>query len=1361
MAELATGYVSIVAQTGGMQKAISDALRDATKNIPDGPGRSIGDRLSAGLTKGLKVGAVAAGGAIAATLGTAVAKGFSRLSNIDQAEAKLAGLGNSAEDVAAIMDSANASVRGTAFGLDEAATTAASAVAAGIKPGKDLQRTLSLMGDAATIAGTDMSTMGSIVNKVATSDMMQMDVANQMMDAGIPILQMVADEMGVTADEARKMASDGKVSFDTFQNALETGLGGAALKSGDTFKGSLANMGAALGRFGATLIGPIFDNAPAVFAAIGDAFDLMGEKVGPLAEQFGEWLAPKMENFANNIGPMLETSIENISNFVAELWEKLNLVADWYSSNSGWINSIAAAIGAAATAWALWTGAIKTWNAITTIATKIQTIFNKVVAANKIMMIVTAISAVVAGLTYFFTQTETGQRIWESFTQGLASAWEWVTEKFSAGIEWITDAFGGLFDLVVKGDFTGALRDAFGWEEDNAFVNGILTVRDILTGIPDLITGITDILFKGDFTGLPFGLEEDSGFVGFLFTVRDAVVSAGDFIKRVFDTIWQVAQVTLGVIGTVVLTPLLLAWQALSWGVQWYWENQLKPVVDAFAAAGKWLWENALQPALSGIEAGWNWLVGVLQAGWTVISTVVINAWNSYWANVQNNFAIVTGALMTAWNWLRDIFLAAWTFIKTLVVDAFTQAWNNLQSNFNMIMGLISGAWNLLKDGLYAGWAWIDENVLGGFRRGMDAFKGFFESVVDGIKTVWDGLRSALAKPINFMINTVYNDGILRAWNTIAGFLPGLDTASPLAGIPERAEGGSIFGPGTETSDSILARLSNNEHVWTAREVRRAGGHGNIYAMRALIDSRIPFTFDGHGQLVPLPARPNNRAGDLYGAAPELLPAFKTGGAVTPLWEHQLIAAHKFAQSQSGKPYQWAGPNGPNSSFDCSGFMGSIAATIQGDNPWQRYWATMSFPSPGAQGFVSGLGPGFSVGIFNGGPYGGHTAGTLGPAGPYGSVNVESGGSPSRVKYGPGAVGADHSQFTMQYHLPIGADGAFVSGGGGGLSPEAMMDGIKKKISDLIDKAMNPILNLLPEGPPEWLNIPKGAYDKGKEGLLDGAFELVGKLGDSLASVWTAAGQVNELVTGTVRDAASWVNRTVRDVFVRDQGGIVPHGAAAVNTSGKDELMLPPSATQAFLNSVPIWHELSGAWQGIDFGYAATADVVGDKAAIKMLNGVESIGTVAKELSVAYRGGDWGYGELSRYVGDEFALGMVNGVARLGEAVRRGELDLGAPAVQARQSAEDYAVENASSMLKSVGLEGLVPLAVKAGAQAWDNYQASPFDVAPQGQTIVIEYSGDESDREWRLLNKLQSEVDWLKAKRRPGAGARTRGGVM
>ena len=103
--------------------------------------------------KAAKVAGRVAGGALAAGVGlagTALVKGFNRLQGIDQAKSKLTGLGHSAKGVSKIMQNATDAVTGTAFGLDAAAGVAASTVAAGVKPGKDLERTLKLVGDAAT-----------------------------------------------------------------------------------------------------------------------------------------------------------------------------------------------------------------------------------------------------------------------------------------------------------------------------------------------------------------------------------------------------------------------------------------------------------------------------------------------------------------------------------------------------------------------------------------------------------------------------------------------------------------------------------------------------------------------------------------------------------------------------------------------------------------------------------------------------------------------------------------------------------------------------------------------------------------------------------------------------------------------------------------------------------------------------------------------------------------------------------------------------------------------------------------------------------------------------------------------------------
>ena len=60
-----------------------------------------------------------------------------------------------------------------------------------------------------------------------------------------------------------------------------------------------------------------------------------------------------------------------------------------------------------------------------------------------------------------------------------------------------------------------------------------------------------------------------------------------------------------------------------------------------------------------------------------------------------------------------------------------------------------------------------------------------------------------------------------------------------------RAMGGPVYGPGTGTSDSIPALLSNGEHVITAKEVAQAGGQDAIYRMREAIRSGFKFAEGG------------------------------------------------------------------------------------------------------------------------------------------------------------------------------------------------------------------------------------------------------------------------------------------------------------------------------------------------------------------------------------------------------------------------------------------------------------------------------------------------------------------------------------
>lgn len=282
MAELGTGWISVVPEVSKISPEIAKAL-GAAEGQAESKGQSMGGKIASGIGKTLKVGAATAGVAAGGAIGVGLTKGMGRLTAIENAEAKLTGLGNSSRDVSVIMDNALASVKGTAFGLDAAATTAAMAVASGIKPGKELEQVLKTTADTAGIAGASMDEMGAIFGSVAARGKLQGDDLMQLTSRGIPVLQMLADQMGVTATEASDMVSKGQIDFATFERALRENVGGAALEAGNTLQGAFKNVGAAAGRAGATVEGAFVGVMKYGMQEATAGLDALDAKLKPLA----------------------------------------------------------------------------------------------------------------------------------------------------------------------------------------------------------------------------------------------------------------------------------------------------------------------------------------------------------------------------------------------------------------------------------------------------------------------------------------------------------------------------------------------------------------------------------------------------------------------------------------------------------------------------------------------------------------------------------------------------------------------------------------------------------------------------------------------------------------------------------------------------------------------------------------------------------------------------------------------------------------------------------------------------------------------------------------------------------------------
>lgn len=135
---------------------------------------------------------------------------------------------------------------------------------------------------------------------------------------------------------------------------------------------------------------------------------------------------------AASIGQLVGDAFNAAAPFVEKLASTLQSLGDWASEHGDAIRTIIAGIAGGFAAFktasliSAAVTALKSFDVAAKIAAAGQWVLNAAMNANPIVLVVTAIGALVAALVWFFTQTETGREAWASFTSFLSSAWQSV-----------------------------------------------------------------------------------------------------------------------------------------------------------------------------------------------------------------------------------------------------------------------------------------------------------------------------------------------------------------------------------------------------------------------------------------------------------------------------------------------------------------------------------------------------------------------------------------------------------------------------------------------------------------------------------------------------------------------------------------------------------------------------------------------------------------------------------------------------------------------------------------------------------------------------------------------------------------------
>lgn len=229
------------------------------------------------------------------------------------------------------------------------------------------------------------------------------------------------------------------------------------------------------------------------------------------------------------------------------------------------------------------------------------------------------------------------------------------------------------------------------------------------------------------------------------------------------------------------------------------------------------------------ISMVWNFIWNIIK--WISLPLLIISQWDTIkqWTEIIWNW--ISEKISFIWNFIAGVISWVWTNIIQPVWNAISAALQWLGNLFSSIGTFISLAWQAL--GLAIGFVYnnIIKPIFDTLGGALNTLRGWFQSAVDAIGGIWNTLKELAAAPVRFIVNTVWNDGIRKAWNFVSKLWGAQELQPVQLGF---ARGGAVWGAGTGTSDSVPALLSAGEHVWTAEEVRRAGGHGMVERLRRI-----------------------------------------------------------------------------------------------------------------------------------------------------------------------------------------------------------------------------------------------------------------------------------------------------------------------------------------------------------------------------------------------------------------------------------------------------------------------------------------------------------------------------------------------
>ena len=890
----------------GFQKQSEQAAKQAGNSITG----SIGDTLKKWAGRAAKTGVVAVSAAVAAT----VTKGVQSALSQQQTRGVLTGLYGDAKLAHRTVQQLNDVTKKSPLNGAAFRRGAESLAYAGVQ-GEEAVNILENVGLAITGSGGTQDQLRQFndgILKMVNSGTVGLDALNQVSASGVPIYSSLSEYLGVSVEELRTMATDGKIGLEDVLHVLDSADTEAfqkALQAGEKAQESFTNqikigwnnitetMGERLApavewatEKVTALAGWLSDNLPGAFDKVAGAVTTFIDnfKAGEGAAGTLRWA---FETLWEVVQPFIDFLARNVPRVVDSVKEKFTEFADAFMEGEGAAGMLRTAlewlvdqfneivdVGRVVVDWLIehdylvW-GLVKAfaaWKAIQTVVTAAQWLMNAAMAANPIGLVVAAIAGLVAGLVLAYQKSETFRNVvdtvWSALKTGATAVWNLLKDHVFPFFQRAFDQLINIFNAVKESRF-------WGWLKDTAETTWNFLKNNVFPPLQTAFEWLAETFVE----------------------VKDKLVSAWEKISDAFDTGWSW-------IKEHVVEPFQEKWEKAKEFFETAMEvisEEWESLKETFDKVWSWIKEHIVEPfqeKWGELKEGFGVVVAYLGDKWEemkerfqpiydwIVDKIII-PFKENWDMLADNLPIVWDVMTSKFQSLGEAFLRTWEFIDKWVIQPFVSAWNWVRDKFTETKESLSRAWNSVKETFVKIWNFIDTYVVQPFVRAFNRLKEQFQNTTTSLGRLWESVKETFSRIWNW-IKTNIIDGWMRGFRKLTdGFR---NSSSTLKNLWEGVKNtfstvwnfikNSVFAPFKSGLDSVKNKVSTVQSgirkAWN--KVKSAFGT----PIRAVINF-INKPIDGYNRIANKLKLPTiGRLGGISG--------FQTGGYVDLPWSAKM-----------------------------------------------------------------------------------------------------------------------------------------------------------------------------------------------------------------------------------------------------------------------------------------------------------------------------------------------------------------------------------------------------------------------------------------------------------------------------------------